>query len=79
MDYLAPPMLDVSNIDIWKFKMNAYQKALGLYVYLTTTNKIYFGKDKYLEANAQAMDALKQILSKEHLSIISHCDFAFTV
>jgi len=28
MDYLAPPTYDVSNIDMWKFKMSAYLKAL---------------------------------------------------
>ena len=48
MDFLAPPMYDVSNIDIWKFKMSAYLKALGLHVYLATTKKSYFGNDKYL-------------------------------
>ena len=52
MDFLAPPMYDVSNIDMWKFKMSAYQKALGLHLYLTTTKKSYFSNDKYLGANA---------------------------
>ena len=52
MDYLAPPMFDVSNIDLWKFKMSAYLKSLGLHVYLATTKKSYIGNDKYLEANA---------------------------
>ena len=33
----------------------------------------------YLEANAQAMNALKHTLRKEHLSLISHCDSAFAV
>jgi len=59
--------------------MRAYLKALGLYVYLTTTKKSYFGNDKYIEANTQALHALKQTLSKEYLSIISHCDSAFAV
>jgi len=52
MDYLAPPMYDVSNIDMWKFKMSAYLKALRLNVYLATTKKSYVGIDKYLGANA---------------------------
>jgi len=65
MDYLVPPMFDVSNIDMWKFKMSAYLKALGLHVYLATTKKSYIDNDKYLEANAQAIDALKYTLSKE--------------
>jgi len=79
MDFLAPPMYDVSNIDMWKFKMSAYLKARGLHVYLATTKKSHFGNDKYLRAIAQAIDALKQTLSKEHLSIVSHCDSTFTV
>ena len=57
-------MYDVSIIDMWKFKMNAYLKSLGLYVYLATAKKSYVGNDKYLEANAQAMDAIKKNLAK---------------
>ena len=52
MDHLAPPMFDVSNVDIWKFRMSAYLKTLGLHVYLATTKKAYFGNAKYIEANA---------------------------
>jgi len=76
MDHLAPPMFDVSNVDMWMFRMSAYLKALGLHVYLATTKKIYFGNDKYIEANAQALDTLK---SKEYLCMVSHCDSAFAV
>ena len=79
MNFLAPPVYDVSNIDMWNFKMSAYLKALGMYVYLTTTKKIYFGNDKYIETNAQALDALKHKLSKEYLRMVSHCDSAFAV
>ena len=39
MKFFAPPMYDVSNIDMWKFKMSAYLKALGLQVYLAITKK----------------------------------------
>ena len=46
-------MYDVFNIDMWKFKMSAYLKALGLHVYLVTTKKSYLGNDKHIEANAQ--------------------------
>ena len=56
MDYVAPPTYDASHINLWKFKMSEYLKALGLYVYLATTKKSYFGNDKYIEANAQAMN-----------------------
>ena len=45
-------MFDVSNIDIWKLRMSAYVKALGLHVYLATTKKTYFDNAKYIEANA---------------------------
>ena len=52
MDFLAPLMYDVFNIDMWKFKMSSYLKALGLHVYLATTKKSYIDNDKYLGANA---------------------------
>ena len=44
--------------------MIAYLKTLRLHVYLATTKKSYVGNDKYLEANTQAIDALKHTLSK---------------
>ena len=53
MDHLAPPVFDVSNVDMWKFKMSTYLKYLGLHVYLATTKKSYLGNDKHIEANAQ--------------------------
>ena len=59
--------------------MSAYLKAQELHVYLATIKKSYLGNDKYLEANTQAIDALKHTLSKEHLSLISYRDSAFTV
>jgi len=72
-------MYDVSNIYMWKFKLNAYLKALSLHVYLVTTKRIYFGNHKYLEANTKAMEALRHTLSKNHIFLISHCDFAFAL
>jgi len=65
MNILVPPMYDVSNIDMWKFKMNAYLKAVGLHVYLATTKISYVGNDKYLGANAQTINALMHTLRKE--------------
>jgi len=59
--------------------MSSYLKAQGLRVYLATTNKSYFGNDKHIETNAQAIDALKHTLSKEQFSLISHCDSTFAV
>ena len=55
MDHLVPPMFDVSNVDMWKFRVSAYLKTLGLHVYLATTKKTYFGNDKYIEANVQVI------------------------
>ena len=79
MDYLTPPMFDVSNIDVWKIRMIAYLKALGLHVFLTATKKSYLGNNKHIEANAQALEALRCTLSKDYLMTVSHCDSAFTV
>ena len=45
-------MYDSFSIDIWKFKMSAYLKTLGLHVYLATIKKSYVNNGKYLEANA---------------------------
>ena len=79
MDYLAPIMYDVSNIDIWKCKMSAYLKTLRLHVYLYITKKSYVDNGKYMKANAHAMDTLKHTLCKEHLSLVFHCDSVFEV
>ena len=79
MDYITPPMFDASNIDVWKVRMSAYLKALGLHVYLAATKKSYLGNNKHIEANAQALMALRNTLSKEYLCIVSHCDSAFAV
>jgi len=50
-----------------------------LHAYLVTTKKSYIDNDKYLEANVQAIDALKHTLSKEPIFLISHCDSTFAV
>ena len=59
--------------------MSSYLKILGLHVYLATTKSSYINNDKHIEANKQALIALRQSLSKEYLSIVSHCDSAFAV
>ena len=59
--------------------MSIYLKTLGMHVYLTSTKKSYLDNNKYVKANTQALEALKHTLSKDHLSIFSHCDSAFTV
>ena len=76
---MTSPIFDVSNIDVWKLKMSMYLKTLGMHVYLATTKKSYIGNNKHIETNAQAQEALRYTLSKEHLSIVSHCDSAFAV
>ena len=65
MDFLTPPMHDVTNIDIWKYKMSTYLKSLGLHIYFVTTKKSYLDNDKHIEANAQASVALRHTLSKD--------------
>jgi len=59
--------------------MSAYLKVLKLHVYLATTKKLYIDNGKHLEANTQAMEALRHTLSKEHFSLISHCDSTIAV
>jgi len=59
--------------------MSMYLKTLRMHVYLTTTKKSYLANNKHIDANAQALEALRQILSKEYLSMVSHCDSAFAV
>ena len=56
-----------------------YLKTLGLHVFLAATKKSYLGNSKHIEANAQALTALRSTLSKEYLFLVSHCNFAFVV
>jgi len=39
--------------------MSMYLKTLRLHVYLVATKKTYFGDDKYIEVNAQALRCTK--------------------
>ena len=61
MDYLTPPMFDVSSIDMWKFKMSMCLKTLEMHDYLAATKKSYFDNSKHIEANAQALEALRAL------------------
>ena len=56
-----------------------YLKTLGLHVFLTATKKSYPGNSKHIEANEQALTALRSTLNKEYLCLVSHCDSAFAV
>ena len=59
MDFMTPPMFDVSNIDVWKIRISAYLKALGLHVFLAAIKKSYLGNSNHIEANTQALEALR--------------------
>ena len=41
-----------------------YLKILSLHVFLAATKKSYLGNSKHIEANAQALEALRSTLSK---------------
>ena len=79
MDYLTPTIFDVSNINMWKLRMSMYLKILSLHVFLAAIKKSYLGNSKHIEANTQALTALRSTLNKEYLSMVSHCDSAFAV
>ena len=70
-------MFDISKIDIWKVRMSWHLKGIGWKVYLAITKESYLSK--HLEANTQALEALRKSLSKEYLNMVSHCDSAFAV
>ena len=59
--------------------MSAYLKTLGMHVFFATTKKSYLDNNKHIKANAQALEALRRTLSKDYLSMVSHCDSAFAV
>ena len=50
-----------------------------MHVYLATTKKSYIGNNKHIEANAQALEALRRTLSKDYLMMVSHYNSAFAV
>jgi len=76
---MTPSMYDATNIDIWKYRMSVHLQTLGLLVYFVTIKKSYLGNGKHIEANSQALVALRNTLRKDYLSMISHCDSTFAV
>ena len=56
-----------------------YLKTLGLHVFLAATKKSYLGNSKHIEANAEALEALRSTLNKEYLCLVSNCDSVFAV
>ena len=79
MDFMSPPTFDILNIHIWKVKMSLYLKALGIHVYLATTNDAYCLNGKNIEANTKALNALKSTLNDDYLSRVANIDSAFIV
>ena len=79
MDFIAPPMFDTLNFQIWKVKISMYLKALGIHVYLATIKNSYFVNGKYLEANVKSIHALKSVLNDDYLSRKANIDSAFVV
>ena len=59
--------------------MTLYLKGHDVHVYLVTIKESYFVNDKYLEANAKAIHALKLNLNDGYLSRISNFDSAFVI
>ena len=59
--------------------MSMYLKTLRMHVYLSATKKSYLGNSKHIEANALALEALRELLSKEYLNMVSHCVSSFAV
>ena len=48
-------------------------------MYLATTKKSYLDNSKHIEANTQALMALRNTLSKDYFSMAYHCDSVFVV
>ena len=56
------PLFDISKLDLWKVRMSLHLKAIGWKVYLAITKESYLSNNKHLEANAQAIEALRKSL-----------------
>ena len=56
-----------------------YLKTQGQHVFLAATKKSYLDNSKHIEANAQALKALRVSLDKKYLHVVSHYDSAFAV
>ena len=63
-------MFNISKIDTWKILMSWHLKAIGYKVYLAITKESYLSDSRHIEANAQALKALRASLSKEYLNMV---------
>ena len=75
----SPPVFDISRLEIWKVMMSYYLKTLGLHVFLVATKKCYLDNRIHIGANAQALEAIRSMLSKDYLMHVSNLDSAFAV
>ena len=73
------PMVDASNIVVWKTRMSIYLQTLGLHVFLAATKKCYLGNSNHIGANTQTLEAIRSTLSKDYLIHVSNIDSAFVV
>ena len=79
MAFMTPPMFDPSNIVVWKIRMTVYLQTLGHKVYLAITKESFLSDSKHIGANAQALEAIRNTLSKDYLLRASNIDSAFAV
>ena len=75
----VPLMFDISKLDIWKVLMSCHLKAISYKAYLAITKESYLSNSLHIEANAQALKALRASLNKKYLNMVSHCDSACAV
>jgi len=59
--------------------MSSYLNVGGIHVYLITTKRSFIENSKHLEANTQAMMALKMTLNNDYLLRVANCDSVFAV
>ena len=79
MDFMTPLIFDILNIQTWKVKISMYLKALSIHVYFATIKDSYLLNDKYLDANAKTIYALKSTLNDNYLSRVSNIESTFVV
>jgi len=76
---MTPPTFDILNIQTWKVKMSLYLKVLGIHIYFAITRDSYCLNGKNIEANVEALHALRSTLNDIYLSRVANLDSAFVV
>ena len=59
--------------------MAIYLQTLGYKVHIAITKVSFLSDSKHIGANAQALEAIRSTLSREHLLLVSNLDSAFAV